>query len=562
MTRREVKLTINVEEILKEYQSMDRNDASITSVREISQMVILKRIVKNNLKIESKELSEKKKEIILKIIENNIFQHLIYSLNEGSIMRTMVSELLYGTEETVKYAFKPLANTLINPDPLIYNPEHGINRQFDMHGEIDSVDLSRGELNLSTRKCTLMVDDTNLENILQLTSESLDRENAFFVSNSMDSLNMNLFKKYTSVKGRYSLNDLYTKEKNKVPLVDYGLKLIYEKYHLIERLIEDIKEMKSPSSNDIQDISARLSNLFKNEELKVVFSILNNKQKILSEKIIYILILKTLDCMATSTDLLGGKGEPKVLKIKADLSNFNKDYISEHDGSFEIMSNKVENLCGEKESQIKSVSIEHKKWNTKEKSLKEWKNTTDLDPSSQEYQKIVRKEEEEIKSILREINFLNNKIYLSKLDIKKARLICKAIGTLQAIFSVLSDLSSVQKQYLLKKIKESAKLLKVQVVVTDEVEVAEKMEVDEPVEQHQTLDMSGETGSSSAGASVRTSTLGKVLAGGLLVLGSTVYTSHRYSKSKPTSAANSDSDSLYHVMDSRQLQNMNSHNMS
>ncbi|KAI5191932.1 hypothetical protein NEMIN01_1750 [Nematocida minor] len=125
----------------------------------------------------------------------------------------------------------------------------------------------------------------------------------------------------------------------------------------------------------------------------------------------------------------------------------------------------------------------------------------------------------------------------------------------------LRDLNPVQKQYIIKKIKESADLLNVQVVVTDEPEAAEKMEVDKPVEQHQTLNMSDGTGSSTTGASARTSTLGKVLAGGLLVLGSMAYVNH-HSKSKPTTAANSDNDSLYHVMDSRQLRNMNSHNIS
>ncbi|KAI5192872.1 hypothetical protein NEMIN01_2258, partial [Nematocida minor] len=182
MAMREVKLIINTEGILKKCQSMDRNDASITSVRTISHMNILKRILKDNLKIESKELSEQKKETILKIIKNNICQHLTYSLDEDSTMRNIIYKLLSETEETVKGASISLANTLIDPNPLIYNPEHGINIQFDAHGEVDSVSLSREELDLSARTCTLMVDDnTNLENILQLTSESLDRENAFFV---------------------------------------------------------------------------------------------------------------------------------------------------------------------------------------------------------------------------------------------------------------------------------------------------------------------------------------------------------------------------------------------
>ncbi|KAI5192871.1 hypothetical protein NEMIN01_2257 [Nematocida minor] len=558
---REVKLTINVEEILKEYQSMDRNDASITSVREISQMVILKRIIKNNLKIESKELSEKKKETILKIIENNIFQHLIYSLNEGSIMRTMVSELLYGTEERVKDAFKPLANTLINPDPLIYNPEHGINRQFDMHGKLDNIVLSNGELDLSTRTCTLMVDDTSLENILQLTSESLDRENAYFVSNSMNLKDIELFKKYTSVKGRYSLDDLYTKEKDKVLLVDYGLKLIYKKYHLIDGLIKNIKEIESSDNNKVHNIPKKLSNLFKDKELEVVLSILNNEQKIWSEKMVYNNMLKSFDYMASNTDILGGKGEPKVLKIKADLSNFSEDYIDENDGLLEIMTDRLVKLRDEGKILYKSVDNEKEKWGKKEKSLTEWKNTTDLDPDSQEYQEAVRKEEEEIKSILHEINFLDNKIYLSNFDTEQARLFHRDINIFPVISSILPGLSPVQKQHILKKMKELAKLLNVRVVVTDEPESVEKMEVDELIEQHQTLDMSGKAESSTTGAKARTSTLGKVLAGGLLVLGSMAYANH-HSKSKPTTTANSDSDSLYHVMDSRQLRNMNSHNMS
>ncbi|KAI5192961.1 hypothetical protein NEMIN01_2317 [Nematocida minor] len=524
MAMKEVKLEINIEGILRECQSLDRNDISITSVEEINYMNILKRILKDNLKIESKELSEEKKETILKIIKNDICQHLTYSLNEDYMTQFMSYKLLSGVEEKFKYAFTFLANTLINPNPLIYNSEHGINRQFDMHGKIDSVDLSNGELDLSTKTCTLMVDDTNLENILQLTSECLDRENAYSVLSLMRLLNMNLFRKYTSVKGCYSLDDLYTKEENKVPLIDYGLKLIYEKYHLIERLIKYIKEMESPSNNNkVQDIPEKLSKLFKKEELEVVFSILNNEGGIIYKKMIYNNILNILDYMASNTDILGGKGEQKVLKIKADLSNFSRDYITNRNGLLEIMSDKVKKLRDERRILYISVSSEEKKWNTKEKSLTEWKNTTELNPNSQEYQKVVRKEEEEMKSILREINFLNNKIFLSNLDIDKARLICSDIDILQAYLNILANLSPAQKQYLLKKIKELAKLLKVQVVVTDEAEAAEKMEVNEPVEQHQTLEMSSETGSNPAGASARTSTLGKVLAGGLLVLGSMAY---------------------------------------
>ncbi|KAI5192958.1 hypothetical protein NEMIN01_2314, partial [Nematocida minor] len=255
MIMREAKLTINIEGILKECQSLDRNDISITSVKEINYMNILKRILKDNLKIESEELSEKKKETILKIIENDICQHFIYSLAERSIMQKISPELLSGTEERIKYAFISLATELIRPNQLMYNPSHGITREFDMYGEVDNIVLSYGELDLSTRTCTLMVDDTNLENILQLTLEDMDRENAYHVSYKVDSKGMELFKKYTSVKGRYILDDLYTQEKDKVPLIDYGLKLIYEKYHLINDLIKYIKEMESPSNNNkVQDI--------------------------------------------------------------------------------------------------------------------------------------------------------------------------------------------------------------------------------------------------------------------------------------------------------------------
>ncbi|KAI5189609.1 hypothetical protein NEMIN01_0562 [Nematocida minor] len=561
MTRREVKLEINVKGILKECQSVIKNDTSIKAGDRVSHMNMLKRIIKDNLRIESKELSEEKKETILKIIENDACQYFTYSSNEGISMPIVSSTLWCRIQEIVKYAFMSSVIELVNPNKFIYNPEHGINREFDIHEKLDSIALSHGELNLSTRTYILMVDDTNLENILQLTSEGLDRENAFFVLSSMDSLNIDLFKKYTSVKGCYSLDDLYTQEEDKVPLIDYGLKLIYEKYNEINDLIENINEVESPSNNKIQDIPAKLSNLFENEELEVVFSILNNKQKIWSEKMIHSPIVKALECMATRTDLLGGKGEPKVLKIKADLSNFSKDYITSRNGLLEIMPEKGEKLRGEYKSMTKSVDNEKEKWDKKEKSLTEWKNTTDLDPNSQEYQEVVRKEEEEMRSILREINFLNNKIYLSNFDTEKVKLICSGINILRAISNVLPSLSPVQKQHILKKIKESANLLNIQVVVTDEPEAVEKMKVNEPVEQHQTLDMSGETGSNPADASARTSTLGKVLAGGLLVLGSMAYVNH-HSKSKPTTAANSDSDSLYHFMDSRQLRNMNNHDIS
>ncbi|KAI5191931.1 hypothetical protein NEMIN01_1749 [Nematocida minor] len=560
---REVKLTINVEGILKKCQSMDRKDTSITSVEEISHINILKRIIKDNLRIESEELSEEKKKVILKIIENDACQYLIYSLNEERIPMPIVnSTLWYEILEMFGYVFMSSAIELINPNKFIYNPEHGINREFNIHDKLDSVALSHGELDISTRAYTLMVDDANLENILQVTSEILDKQNSYFVLNSMDSKGMELFKKYTSVKGCYSLDDLYTKEKDNVTLVDYGLKLIYEKYNEINVLIKYIKEIESSDNSDVQNIPKKLSILFKNEELEVVFSILNNKGEIILDKMIHSPILKALECMATRTDLLGGKGEQKVLKIKADLSNFSEDYISEHDGLLEIMTEKIKKLRDERKILHVSVKSEKEKWSKKEKSLAEWKNTTELDPSSQEYQEMVRKEEEEMKSMLREINFLNNKIYLSNFDIEKVRLICgRDVGILRAILNILSGVSPVQKQYLLKKIKESADLLNVQVVVTDEAEEVEKMDVDKPVEQHQTLNMSDGTGSSTTGASARTSTLGKVLAGGLLVLGSMAYVNH-HSKSKPTTAANSDNDSLYHVMDSRQLRNMDKHNIS
>ncbi|KAI5193205.1 hypothetical protein NEMIN01_2410, partial [Nematocida minor] len=192
---------------------------------------------------------------------------------------------------------------------------------------------------------------------------------------------------------------------------------------------------------------------------------------------------------------------------------------------------------------------------------------TAMEKEIQEQEKLDRNKanaqmkEKEMKNIYHSIRRLENSIYLLKC--KHAQLQSYTDSKLLDSLKKLNCIAPGQQQYLLKKIKEFEKSLNIKLIrnKTDEPEEAEKMEVDEPAEQHQTLDMSDETESSSVGASARTSTLGKVLAGGLLVLGSMAYVK-QHLKSKPTTAANSDNDSLYHVMDSRQLRNMDKHNIS
>ncbi|KAI5192960.1 hypothetical protein NEMIN01_2316 [Nematocida minor] len=491
MTKREVKLKVNVEGIVKACQSSEVKSMFRSKFPSERFFPMLKKILDKNLEIEG-EYSEEEKEDILNIVKTRIYDCSVYhfsALDTDNLYYALEKE---NNDDFIKEKAIALINSIIGQNPAIYNPEHGVCRK---NNSADAV----GD-DLSPITCTLEIDDakfSNLKGMLHFTSEILDRK--LLCSMSFGCSLMDDLKVYLSGKTYYTLDELYTSmyKNTDIPLVDYGLKLLFNKYQEMENIIKENKTEGADAENK-QKIVKEISNLFISEDLEIVLSIIDNSRNIHYEKNARDYMTQALEYLANDTAFLKETDDgPNILRLKTDLTNFYEDYVVNKDKNLKKLVDK-----------------------RKDKSSKE----VEANPKNATYLLKYNGRKELIQ------DYTNARFYHNQ--------------------RFLTRLSPVQQQYLLKKIKELANILNVQVIVADEAEAAEKMEVDEPVEQHQTLDMSGETEPSSAGASARTSSLGKLLVGSLLLLGSTAYTSHRYSKSKSTTAANSDSDNLYHVMDS------------
>ncbi|KAI5192620.1 hypothetical protein NEMIN01_2119 [Nematocida minor] len=465
---REVKLKIDAEGIVKAalcIKNMKNMDKVVASCDRVSYLAILKNILDRNIRIES-EHKDGKEKTILDIVKNDIYQCFTHNEYMAPSANNLHYALKHGNDRSIRQETIYLINDLITPNTLIYSPEHGIYIQVDRNEPLESIDSQDDNADLSTRTYTLQVDDENLENVLQITSENLDRQNLCYLSILPDLKYMAAIKKYSSVEEFYTLDELYTLTKDGVPLVDYGLRLIHEKYHDIVELVDLIEEVKVISNKPQDTIKKEVSELFTTEEdLRIAISISNHVEQIEHEKKMHSYMISMMECIENSTDLLDEKDGSKVLKIKQDLSDFYENYVHST-GLIDIIFKKGDKLSIEREAMSECLDAKKEEYNKKEGSLEEWKKETNL--SSQDYAQTEKEKKDEIKALKRSINHLENDMNLQEWAIKRVALKYGDICTFQNIYHILSSLIPAQRDCIVKKMKEFGKLQKIKVVVAEE----------------------------------------------------------------------------------------------
>ncbi|KAI5193011.1 hypothetical protein NEMIN01_2355 [Nematocida minor] len=353
---KEVKLKIKLEEIRKACELAIQR-ATIKGASGKDNVDILKRIFDRNIEIEG-PCTDKEREGIENTIKNNACLYFTYNTYGTRIMDYVSSALESKDELSIRYWYISLFNEIIKPNLLIYSPEHGIHIQVDKSRALDNIGIASSNPDLSTREYTLQLDDAkllSLESTLHVTDKSLERESLLYIAESIASMKLDVLKKYSSEKAQYSVNRLYTKkyENTSVPLVDYGLNLIHEKYHEVKELVEEIKGLEY--DDGILLVDTKLEKIFtKEEDVELVLSVISNIERIKNEKTTQKGIIDTVEYMANNTELLKEReNEPNTLKINTDLSNFKEDYI---------VKTGLKNIVFEKKDKI-SKEIEGKKEN-------------------------------------------------------------------------------------------------------------------------------------------------------------------------------------------------------
>ncbi|KAI5193284.1 hypothetical protein NEMIN01_2446, partial [Nematocida minor] len=332
MSRREAKIKVNVEGIVEKCKSINSRyseDFLNANCRKPSYLVILKDIFGgDSLKIES-DHSKEEKERILDIIINDMSQFLIDNEYQDLSMYVIGQALKSKNDKSIESKSIELINKFMKPNPFIYRPEHGIHRKVAINESFEPLYPDEDSPYLSTgTSYTLEIDDTKLQNALQLSEENL-RKKYFVYANSLLYLlkPTNNLKKYSSIKKIYTLDGLYDLKEKNVTFLDYGLRLICDKYYTFKRLIERIRKMEADSCKP-ENIEKEIKKAFIQEDLDIIISIIDNLEEIKYEKNIYDRMVRALDYMANNTTLLKEtEGGPNILRIKADLSNFDEDYI-------------------------------------------------------------------------------------------------------------------------------------------------------------------------------------------------------------------------------------------
>ncbi|KAI5192048.1 hypothetical protein NEMIN01_1796 [Nematocida minor] len=483
MTRREVKLKVNVEGIVEKCKSIySRYDADFLNTQCIkpSYLVILKDIFGgDSLEIES-DHSKEEKERILDIIINDMSQFLIDNEYQESKMYVVGQALKSKDDNLIESKSIELINKFMKPNPFIYRPEHGIYRKIAMNESFEPLYPDDDSPYLSTgTSYTLEIDDTKLQNALQLSEENL-RKKYFTYANYLLFLlePRDDLKKYSSIKKHYTLEGLYDLKEKNVTFLDYGLGLIYDNNYTFERLIERIRRMEADSC-ERTSIEKEIKEAFIQEDLDIIISVIDNIKEITYEKNIYERMVRALDYMANNTTLLKEtEGGPNILRIKADLSNFKQDYLSSDACLSEIIKEKSIKLYDEIRENKILFRRKTNENNERVGNLEEWenKNKNTLDP--QTYNKILGEKKEEIQKAYISFDAFKKKLRSLQFDEKRENIEWESTSELQNHLRFLSELSPVQNEYLLTKIKEIAKLLDIKVVI-DGVEPVKEMEVEE-----------------------------------------------------------------------------------
>ncbi|KAI5193361.1 hypothetical protein NEMIN01_2500, partial [Nematocida minor] len=190
---KEVKLVIDLEGILKAYNTID----SAYDMKELFgshgylyYITILRHLLDKNIRIESELYSDEEKKFMEDAIKNRMYEHFMYndSKDDDATMFKLEKSLRY-SRNNPNYNNTPtrLLNDLMEPNIFIYNAEQGINMQYDMNKAVESLGIDDVNSNLGTREYTLKIDDTkfmNLESLYWSTSMSLSRE-FFCVSHNL-----------------------------------------------------------------------------------------------------------------------------------------------------------------------------------------------------------------------------------------------------------------------------------------------------------------------------------------------------------------------------------------
>ncbi|KAI5192918.1 hypothetical protein NEMIN01_2288 [Nematocida minor] len=471
MVTREVKLKVNVEGIVKSALSIkNKYDQEFynTSSEQLRHLTILKDIFDgNNLEIES-DHSEEEKKVILDTLRKDIYLYFIENGYQVPSMQYLYSVLKGGRDASIRSEAILLANHLIKQNPFIYRPDHGICRK-SVAGELfDDINPENAAPDLSTRTYTLEIDATkfvNLRSLMEANAESLSRQNYLYVDTAARFKGIDVLKKHVHLRKFYTLDDLYTKEyeDTKTSLLDYGLELICRKYHDIEKLSEEIEEPKIIYKGLQDDIADKINKVFVQEELEIVIPILDDIKKIGYEKSLHKSIIYTLEYLVNNTALLKEPASGlNVLHIKKDLSDFYEDNVTGK-GLEKIVDDKVDEITREMLKHIDSLNRENEEYTEKEARLQRWMEEYRNKLNTQIYNKMVEEKNKEMQEAVFSINDLNNKIYLLACDKERETIRSKSLVELKKNLKSLPELTLLQKQHLLEKIKQFAKVHNVKV---------------------------------------------------------------------------------------------------
>ncbi|KAI5193345.1 hypothetical protein NEMIN01_2492, partial [Nematocida minor] len=412
---KEVKLKIDVKGIIEASQSSEIKDivktVGITGI-ELCRFLIIQQIFDKNIEIEG-PYSDEEKQKILNTFKNNICRYFMHfdDQNESGAMYSFYNALKgKNSDEFIGKKCAAIINNVIGLNIFIYNPEHGIYKQSDKNEAPENVLREDQSIDLSPRTCTIKIDDakfSNIENLRWFTLGNLGREHLCRRNNLYSIDDMDIFKKYATDKTYYTLDELYTKrcKGTDIPLIDYGLNLIFEQCYNISVLIKEAKEAKASSDNSAHNkIEKEIKKIFtKQEDLNIAVSIYNNIGPIIDEKDIHSGMVKVLEYILNLKNFLEEKNGTKILKINADLSNFCEDYIVKTELE-KIINDEKRSIKRKKSANSESFEIKNKELSAKEAELEEWKKTAD--PNSQDYKKIEKEKMEEIKHVKHDINCL------------------------------------------------------------------------------------------------------------------------------------------------------------
>ncbi|KAI5193007.1 hypothetical protein NEMIN01_2351 [Nematocida minor] len=457
MPAQTVRLKIDLKGLLRECEALNASGSNILLMDDTPKrnMAIVDYIFKDrNIEIVSGANGAKEEKLVLDIVKNAIREYFVYNEWGESTICSLTSSYNSMYENRLRDKIVPLANQIIDSNMFIFRPEHEIYGHYNKNETVEDIVQRNKSGSLSPRMYTLEIDYTDsssLERILEATKESLDRGFLGYICSSMNTeirrMNGNILRKYSlslSEKEQYSLDELYTRtyEGTNVPLVDYGLKIIYERYQELIGIVENDSRMKSSSSGKSL-ITARISELFTKEELKIIGSISVNIHKIAQEKELQKNMIYYMEYLANKTALLDRAGE-KVLRVTSDLESFKKDYINGYNGLENIVKNNCDLL---KKKIADNEEILYPKHLNQRRSMAQGNNGGFRDnPAS--------------------TSDLLNEVSLLKYALKEEN---RIRDTISMKASLKINISPVQKKHIIQKMEEFGKAWNIKVEVADPV---------------------------------------------------------------------------------------------